>query len=373
MSFREKLVRLVGVSAMSALVGVGSGCSGPVDGVGVDRSKIVGGNETSGDPSVVMIFAYGRGGGLCTGEVIAPRAVLTAAHCVDPTEVGAGANFVIYNGPNMSKALFSDFIRAKEGIKHPDFNIDDVGGGKDIGLLIFDRDITDKEGKPYALLDWNRKPITDEMVGQPVRFVGYGVTSGDPQVDDSGIKRETTSTLSSYDDMLLGFYDQDHNTCSGDSGGPAFMNIDGKETTVGVTSFGETPFGGVDCENGGYDTRVDLYVDWIDSVIEEKTGWIHPSKRPTKVLGDDCAESKECTGGICTTDTKSGLNYCTTTCDPNAKDPAGYHCADVEGANILLRGDEKKGGCNASGGADVGGAFGFALLAAALIARRRLA
>lgn len=372
MLFREKLVRLVGVSSLAALVGVGSGCTGPVDGVGVDRSKIVGGNETSGDPSVVMILAYGRGGGLCTGEVIAPRAVLTAAHCVDPNEVG-DVNFVIYNGPDMAKALFSDLVRAKEAIAHPDFNIDDVGGGNDIGLLIFDRDITDKAGNPYALLDWNRKPITDEMVGQPVRFVGYGVTSGDPQADDSGIKRETTTTLSSYDDLLLGFDDPDHNTCSGDSGGPAFMNIDGKETIVGVTSFGVTPFGGVDCENGGYNTRVDLYVDWVDSVIEEKTGWIHPTKRPTKVLGDECTESKECTGGVCTTDDKTGLGYCTTTCDPNAKDPAGYHCAaTAEGGNVLLRGDEKKSGCNASGGADVG-AFGFALLASLFLARRRLA
>lgn len=364
---REKLLGLFASLTMVA-------CTGPVptEGVEVDTSKIVGGTTTSGDPSVVLIFAYGRGGGLCTGEVIAPRAVMTAAHCVHPDEVGTDVNFVIYNGPELNKALFSDFIRASEGIPHPDFDPQNVGSGNDIGLLIFDKDIVDKKtGKPYDLLPWNRKPLAESLVNQPVRFVGYGVTSGDPQADDSGIKRETTSTLTYFDDLLLAFDDKEHNTCSGDSGGPAFMNLDGKETIVGVTSFGVTPYGQQDCENGGYNTRVDLYVDWVDSVIEQKTGWIHPDKRPTLVLGDACSAHKECTSNICAFDNTTQSGYCTTTCDPKAKDqPAGYTCSSVDGNHLLLKGVKQSGGCDMTGSTEAG-AFGLLVFAALLAARRR--
>ena len=51
---REKLLGLFASLTMVA-------CTGPVptEGVEVDTSKIVGGTTTSGDPSVVLIFAYG--------------------------------------------------------------------------------------------------------------------------------------------------------------------------------------------------------------------------------------------------------------------------------------------------------------------------
>ena len=367
MNTRERLLGLFATLSLFA-------CTGPQlpEGVEIDTSKIVGGSKTSGDPSVVLIFAYGRGGGLCTGEVIAPRAVLTAGHCVHPDEVGANVNFVIYNGPDLNKALFSDFIRASESIPHPDFDPADVGTGNDIGLLLFDKDLVDKNGKPYEILPWNRKPLTDDQVTQPVRFVGYGVTSGDDQqADSSGVKRETTSTLSSFDDVLLEFADTEHNTCSGDSGGPAFMNIDGKETIIGVTSFGVTPYGGNDCENGGFDTRVDLYVDWVDGLIQEKTGWIHPDKRPNKVLGDVCVEHKECTSNVCAFDNKTQVGYCTTTCDPEAKDPSGFTCTSVDGNNLLIKGSKGKG-CNMADSSEAG-MFALFVVAALLVSRRRFA
>lgn len=363
MKFRESLVGLAACVALAA-------CTGPISDaqVGSDTKKIVGGSETSGDPSVVMLFSYGRGGGgTCTGSVIAPRAVLTAAHCVEATD----ASYVIYNGLSIDSAQFSDLIRAREAIPHPDFNIDDIGGGNDVGLLIFDKDIVDKNGTPYEPLPWLRRPVSDDMIEQPVRLVGYGVTSGDENAYDSGIKRETSTVLSEYDDMFLGFLDTEHNMCSGDSGGPVLMTIDGVETVIGVNSFVTADFGGNYCENGGYSSRPDLFVDWIDGIIEEKTGWIHPSKRPTKVTGDECAAAKECVGGYCIADAKTGLSYCSTACDPKAATPAGYVCEDDgNGATILVKGTKKKKGCDMTGGADAS-AFGLLFFAAIAVARRR--
>lgn len=345
-------------------------CTGPVDpGVGEGQQKIVGGTETSGDPSVVMIFAYGPyGGGSCTGEVIAPRVVLTAAHCVHPDEIGAGASFVIYNGPDMSKARYSEYFRAREGIPNPDFDPSAVGSGNDVGVLMFDQDL------PYEPLRWNRQPITDEMVGKTVRFVGYGIVSGEPQDQNtSGVKRETTTTLDGYDDNLLDFDSTEHNTCSGDSGGPAFMDFgDGKgEVIIGVTSFGITQLNQVDCMNGGYDSRVDRYADWIDAQVAT-TGWVPPEKRPvpTKQLGDACTAHSECVSAMCALNTKTSTSFCTATCDPKAKmQPAGYACEKVDTQYLLVKGSTK--GCSVTGSPSETMLSLCFVLAALAIARRR--
>ncbi len=329
------------------------------------RSAIVGGHTVDTDPSIVMIYAYGRGAGTCTGAVIAPRAVLTAAHCIDKDELG-DVNFVVYNGGFIDDAQFSDLIRAKEGIMHPDYDGSSIGAGFDLGLLIFEKDLFDKRtGQPFAPLPWMRKPVTDDLTGQDARLVGYGVTSGDENAYDSGVKRETSTPLSAYDDNFLQFDSTEHNMCSGDSGGPVLMQVDGVETVVGVNSFVSYPY----CESGGYSSRVDIYLDWIDSTIEAKTGWIHPTKRPTKVLGDACAEHKECTSGLCVFDFKTAAGYCSTTCDPKAAAPTGYQCTKVDGNSLLIQGTPKKG-CDLTGGGDVG-AFGLLFMAAMGLASRR--
>ena len=60
--------------------------------------------------------------------------------------------------------------------------------------------------------------------------------------------------------------DSDTQTCHGDSGGPAFQTINGREVIVGITSFGTDTRAEV-CINGGFDTRVDSVLSFIDSEV----------------------------------------------------------------------------------------------------------
>ena len=51
-------------------------------------------------------------------------------------------------------------------------------------------------------------------------------------------------------------------TAHGEVETPAFMQVGGKETIVGVTSFGD-----VNCAQGGYDTKVDAESAFIDGYV----------------------------------------------------------------------------------------------------------
>jgi secreted trypsin-like serine protease len=74
----------------------------------------------------------------------------------------------------------------------------------------------------------------------------------------AGTKRDATTRLNSISNVVLDIGDLFHKTCNGDSGGPAFMTIDGVETLVGVTSYGF-----IFCLGDGFDTRIDLYNSFI--------------------------------------------------------------------------------------------------------------
>jgi hypothetical protein len=77
------------------------------------------------------------------------------------------------------------------------------------------------------------------------------------------------------DDRLVAIGDSKRDTCQGDSGGPALALIDGVETIIGITSFGD-----VGCHNGGYDTRTDRYLAFIDRYISGAPSTVGKEREP---------------------------------------------------------------------------------------------
>ncbi|MCA9665273.1 MAG: trypsin-like serine protease, partial [Myxococcales bacterium] len=72
--------------------------------------------------------------------------------------------------------------------------------------------------------------------------------------------RRTTNSISKLYQVEFRF-DGGQSTCKGDSGGPAFATLGGREVQIGVTSRGAMP-----CGTSAIDTRVDTFVDWIKQV-----------------------------------------------------------------------------------------------------------
>jgi secreted trypsin-like serine protease len=222
-----------------------AGCSPTVAGVG--EHGIVGGSVTAGYPEVVAVLHDSTF--VCSGVVVAPRIVLTAAHCVYglPDD---GDGVTVRFGPD---ANAPDGERDATALRiHPDYG---TQATHDVALIDLVADA------PVTPVPWNTEPLELTLIGQPVTLVGYGQTGAD---DASGEhqRRETSVVLSDLNATALRWQDGAHGICEGDSGGPAIMDLGGGDVVVGVLSEGDPA-----CEQWGAAVRTDAMDGWLADPI----------------------------------------------------------------------------------------------------------
>ena len=373
------MTRFIALASFVASASFLVACSAP-PAVGAASSAIINGTDDTGDPAVVMLLAQVAGSmnaSLCTGELVSPHVVLTAAHCVDPATIGTGATVYVFPGAQLpASPTLADFLTVKETHFDTAFNANDAGSGHDVGVAILTSPLT------IAPMPYNRTAIPQTMVGSPARIIGYGITSGtDTMGTSAGTRRTAPTTLANLDNLFVDLQDGSHNICEGDSGGPALMMFNGTERIVGITSFGYSgcPLTvptqpGAPPEWAGNDTRIDTYASFIDQ-------WVLMFDPPAKGPGTMCSSDADCTPLSCK-QTSVG-KVCEQDCDPAAMPstcPAGTTCTDVDGTNLCLAptspggtvgsggsggtGGAKGGGCDVGGRAPIGGG---ALLVASLL------
>lgn len=247
---------------------------GCVDGGGRDTERaqqpIIGGVPAGS-------WEYPATGGLvldgqifCTGTLVAPSAVLTAAHCIDPEELDGqipgftllrdeaqltvgDVNGDVYEGMN---------VRLNPGY---DRNANDISPGlvSDIGLLLLRRQV--EEVEPEQLITRGEADAA-LLLGEELTILGYGYT--DTALTRSGIKYKAVTPLVYIGPFELQMSEPgDPQPCYGDSGGPVFVTLaSGQRRIAGVVSRGPGEEGG--CDNGAIATRADPYREWVEGAME---------------------------------------------------------------------------------------------------------
>ena len=228
--------------------------------VSTSAPAIVGGGAPSGDGigrSVVTIV--GSRGNFCSGTMIAPAIVLTAAHCVS-----TGATYKIVEYDAQRAPQLRDVAQVAV---HPQFNLQTMLAHRataDVALL---RLVDPLPGKQPSQLGTPRSPI---VVGSRFIIAGIGVTvRGDGK--SGGVVRAASLAATGQPGILqIRLIDPltDGNrgglgACTGDSGGPVFENQQGRSVMVGVISWSTGPNNTAGCGGLTGVTPFSLYRDWI--------------------------------------------------------------------------------------------------------------
>jgi len=207
--------------------------------------------------SVVTIV--GSRGTFCSGGLIAPRLVLTVAHCVQP-----GAEYKLVEYDAQRKPQLQDVKRVA---LHPGFQMQAMLAHRataDVALLQLE---IPARGKTVARLG---APLPSISPGSKFTIAGIGVTArGDGK--SGGIVRAAgliatgnpgTLQIRLVDPATEGAR-EGLGACTGDSGGPVFEDQRGGPTIIGVISWSTGPNGSAGCGGLTGVTPLTLYRDWI--------------------------------------------------------------------------------------------------------------
>ncbi len=213
---------------------------------------IVGGRVDKGHPAVGLFITKSKP---CTATLIGKRTVLTAAHSID---AGFEHTFI----------LDGITYEMESAVKHPKFSVSSRPPSETDPLDYSQHDLAIvrlKKAPPVEPAIVNTNSIQRPLV---ISVVGLGETRRNR--NDRGTKRVAENTIAILFRGKYQFNDRG-SICHGDSGGPSFATIEGREVLVGVHSVVSNP-----CGVFGVDMRVDFYTDWIkqtasgDVVLSDK-------------------------------------------------------------------------------------------------------
>lgn len=227
----------------------------------------------------------------CSGVVVSPRVVLTAAHCV------AGPAPQVFFGADL--AVGGERIAIVHVRAHPEASFD-------LAMIVL------AEAAPVDVVPW---PVADAALpldGATIRIVGFGATgAGDTT---PSVRRAATTVIDVVGTFDFGFGPDPAQTCTGDAGGPALLD----DVLVGVLSAVDPG-----CASGAGALRVDPFAStFIEPFVAETADG-------AAATGERCYHDGNCADGPCVfVDPDPRARYCSAPCDGDAACPDAMICDD---------------------------------------------
>ena len=205
----------------------------------------------------------------CTGTLLTKNIVVTAAHCLagsSPSKILVGfgkdvspkkVQFRKVDGGRIN-STFLQLTKAQA-------NDPRSANWGDLGVIRFVGTVP--AGFAPAMILNNSAELKN---GQNVTLAGFGYTDGLRELLPTNLMKTTVqikdAKFSATEVEIAP--SAGHGACHGDSGGPAFVNINGRDVVFGATSRTATMSGAVSCLEGSIYTVLAAHLDWLKESIK---------------------------------------------------------------------------------------------------------